>query len=337
MKRKINIGVTVGDVNGIGLEILAKLLCSNAFKKISKNCNLVIFSNKKVQNEYLSKLKGGKNLLSNLKLLITSNQIQLDEIEYETQIQFGEVSKEAGRLSLLSIEAALKAFSNNRIDCLVTLPICKDAIQMNLPGFIGHTEFIANFFNSTNPLMTFVYKQFRICLLTTHIPLCKVPKVILSLNLSNEVRVFRSSLINDFNIKNPKIAILGLNPHAGENGLMGTEETIKIKPLINSLKNDRLSIEGPFPTDSFFSFNLHKKFDGIISLYHDQGLIPFKILSKSRGVNFTANLPIVRTSPDHGTAFNIAGKNTADYISLQNAIIYALSIFKTRMRICSGK
>ncbi|MGB9770469.1 MAG: 4-hydroxythreonine-4-phosphate dehydrogenase PdxA [Candidatus Kapaibacteriota bacterium] len=332
MKIKINIGVTIGDVNGIGLEIFAKFLISNYFHKIENKAQITLFGNEASIFRYFKTLDNSDILMKGLEKTLNNKQIEIVNIETQPEINFGKVSKEAGKLALESISTALEHYSKNTIDCLVTLPICKESVQMNLPDFVGHTEFIAKYFKVESPLMTFVYRKLRVCLLTIHIPLSRVNTIINRKLIIRQAKIFWESLQNDFGIKNPKIAILGLNPHAGENGLIGHEEKETFSQAIESLKKQRIQIEGAFPSDGFFAFKFYKKFDGIIACYHDQGLIPFKILSKGEGVNFTANIPLVRTSPDHGTGFDIAGKNIANFQSLKNAINTALQITKQRRK-----
>ncbi|MFN3307506.1 MAG: 4-hydroxythreonine-4-phosphate dehydrogenase PdxA, partial [Candidatus Kapaibacteriota bacterium] len=320
MKKLLKIGVTVGDLNGVGLEIFLKYLSSKFYRKISSFAQFVLFANQDTICEYLTKLPSGKSSYKMFTKLVTGGSIIVHEIEANCEINFGGISKDSGKVSLESIQQSLLAFSRGAIDCLVTLPICKEAIQMNNPDFLGQTEFIANYFRFPNPLMTFVYNKFRVALVTTHLPLKKISESITKIVLRNKIEVYERSLKIDFDIKKPKIALLGLNPHSGENGLIGNEEVELITPVVMELKKNGINIGGPFPADGFFAYQHHKDFDGIIACYHDQGLIPFKLISKGRGVNFTANLPIVRTSPDHGTAYDIAGKNKADYLSLANAI-----------------
>lgn len=330
MKKTIKVGITVGDLNGVGLEIFTKYFTTKMYQKVQRNTQFILFANQENVKEYLMKLSKGIELYKRLVELQRAGCINFDKLEASSEISFGEISKETGKVALLSIEQSLKAFSYGIINCLVTLPISKEAIQMSKSDFIGQTEFIANYFHSPNPVMTFVYHKFRLGLVTTHLPLKKISSSITKSVLKSKIEAYEGSLRIDFNIKSPRIALLGLNPHSGENGLIGNEEIEVIMPIIKDLKNLGKKIEGPFPADSFFAFRAYKEFDGIIACYHDQGLIPFKLISKGMGVNFTANLPIVRTSPDHGTAYDIAGKNKADPTSLANAIDYAIRITKTR-------
>ncbi len=332
MKKLIKIGITVGDLNGIGLEIFSKYLSTKSYSKVASFVQFVLFANRDIVQEYLMMLPRGKLLYKRFKELVTAGSIVINEIEVNCEINFGKITKDSGKISLKSIQQSLQTFTDGGIDCLVTLPICKEAIQMNESDFIGQTEFIANYFRSPNPVMTFVYNKFRLGLVTTHLPLQKISQSITKDVLKNKIEAYVRSLIIDFDIKKPKIALLGLNPHSGESGLLGKEEVETMVPVIMDFKKKGININGPFPADGFFAYQHYREFDGIIACYHDQGLIPFKLISKGRGVNFTANLPIVRTSPDHGTAYDIAGKNEADYRSLANAINSAIRIIKSRWK-----
>jgi 4-hydroxythreonine-4-phosphate dehydrogenase len=333
MKKLFKIGITIGDVNGIGLEIFAKFLSSKEYRKISSNTQFKLFGNNEVVTNYFLNLKNGIELLENLNNLVRTEKLTIVEINTNTLIEFGKISINAGKLALDSITKGLEAYFKNEIDCLVTLPICKEAVQKTLYNFIGHTEFIASFFEGYEPLMTFVYNTFRICLLTTHMPLSSVSSAITKELLAHKIEIFYKSLRYDFGIPKPKVAVLGLNPHSGENGILGKEEIETFQPVLNEFSRKGYEIFGPFPSDGIFAFNSYKQFDGVIACYHDQGLIPFKIISKGKGVNFTANLPIVRTSPDHGTGFDKAGENVADYSSLKNSIFLAIDIFKSRKKL----
>lgn len=332
MKNKLKIGITIGDVNGIGIEVLGKYLDSKDYKKLAKYCELIIFGNAKIILDYFSKIPNGSKYSKIFENLVSSGQIHLVEIKGNVLIQFGKVSKPSGKFALESIKTAMRFIQKELIDCLVTLPICKESIQSILPNFIGHTEFIAQYFPNDDPLMCFIYKKLKLCLLTTHQPLKLVPDIISKDTILKKTKTFEKVLKEDFKIRKPRIAILGLNPHSGEGGSIGTEEITHFVPALKSLKEIGIQIEGPFPSDGFFAFGIYKKYDGIIACYHDQGLIPFKLISKGKGVNYTGGLPIVRTSPDHGTGFDIAGKNLADYISFKNAVELACQITINRRK-----
>ena len=227
------------------------------------------------------------------------------------------------------MKEATKAIKDKKIDVLVTAPINKDLSFSESFKYTGHTDFLKNYFR-ISPLMLMISKELKIALLTDHIPIKDVSNAINQDIVEQKIKALEKSLINDFQIKKPKIAVLAVNPHAGDNGVIGNEDQSIITPAINSFKGTTSSINGPFSADTFFVNENYKKYDGIIASYHDQGLIPFKTISFGKGVNFTAGLPFVRTSPDHGTGFDIAGKGIADHTSFTNAIKLGLQVFKLR-------
>jgi len=330
MQNKFKIGVTSGDLNGIGLEIFAKYLNSKEFTQNSQQIEIYFFCDFSNYVKYFEINKTIGRLFKKIQSQL--NKILFIEIGKEIKIQPGKISKDIGKYALDSINFAIDYANKGKLDGIITLPICKESIKMNLPNFTGHTEHLSNFFSNRMSLMIFVYKKLRIALLTNHISIRSLSAA-LNFNLIVEKsKIFYHSLKRDFSIANPKIAILGLNPHSGENGVIGIEEIETFYPAIEYLQSIGIKLEGPFPADGFFAFGLGKKFDGILACYHDQGLIPFKLITKGKGVNFTANLPIVRCSPDHGTAFDIVGKGIADYKSLANAFALAIKIIKNRRR-----
>lgn len=331
MKNKIKIGVTIGDVNGIGLEVFAKFFSSNYFKKVKNSIQFILFGNNNSIIEYFEKTGFNIKLVENT-LYILGHPIEIVFVEPYAQVKFGKNDALAGKLSANSIRMVTQYALDGQLDCFVTLPIAKESLALANSPFYSHTEFIAELCGVNNPLMLFVYRGFRIALLTIHSPIVNVPGLINSKLVIDKVTSLANSLRSDFGIQNPKIAILGLNPHSGESGLIGTEENEVIIPTLQSLTERGISIKGPYPADGFFGFGLNKLFDGILACYHDQGLIPFKLLTKGKGVNFTANLPIIRTSPDHGTAFDIAGKGRADPSSLVESIRLAIEIYKQRKK-----
>jgi 4-hydroxythreonine-4-phosphate dehydrogenase len=250
--------------------------------------------------------------------------------EEEVDIHFGNVTGPAGKLAYESITNATDALASNHADVLVTAPIHKQNIPWEDDTIKGHTEYLANYANEENPLMMMVHNSLRVGVVTGHVPLKDVASVLTQEKIVTTLEVFKKSLVQDFNIHQPRIAVLGLNPHAGDNGVIGKEELEMIIPAIEEFNaNNNIAI-GPFASDGFFGSGQFKKFDGVLAMYHDQGLIPFKTISNNEGVNFTAGLPIVRTSPDHGTAFDISGKNMADPTSFRNAIYLASDIFRNR-------
>lgn len=261
----------------------------------------------------------------------------LDEIQYKRvnvinavedcpEIIPGVETHEAGKLALDSLKMAVEDLKSGKIQALVTAPVNKNNINSEELKFIGHTEYITDSVGAKNSLMFMVAEQLRVGLVTGHIPLSQVSSAVTKEKIKEKANMMLASLENDFGISKPRIAILGLNPHAGEDGLLGKEEEEIIRPAINELKDQNKMVFGPYPSDGFFGMMHQTKFDGILAMYHDQGLIPFKSIAFSNGVNFTAGLPVIRTSPDHGTAYNIAGKGLADEGSMRAAIFLAADI-----------
>tara|TARA_B100000674_G_scaffold460037_1_gene437737 strand:- start:37 stop:1041 length:1005 start_codon:yes stop_codon:yes gene_type:complete len=326
--RKINVGITIGDPNGIGIEIILKSLSDFS---LFKECNFIIYSSldliKKQKQHFqidtpsLTKTDSYEDL--------SDTKINVKEVFSNSQFNFGESDKQLSELGIISLKEAIKAIKGNKIDILVTAPINKDLSYSNSFKYKGHTDFLKNYF-STNPLMLMISKELKIALLTDHIPLKDVSNAITENIVEQKIKALETCLINDFQIKKPKIAVLALNPHSGDNGVIGNEDKSIITPVVNSFKESFTSVYGPFSADTFFANENYKKYDGVIASYHDQGLIPFKTISFGKGVNFTAGLPIVRTSPDHGTGFDIAGKGIADYTSFTNAIKLGIQVFKLR-------
>ena len=326
--RKINVGITIGDPNGIGIEIILKSLSNFS---LFHECNFVIYASTgliekqkqhfQIDTPPLKKIDSEEDL--------SDTQINIKEVFSNSQFNFGESDKELSALGILSLKEATKAIKDKKIDVLVTAPINKDLSFSESFQYTGHTDFLKNYFR-ISPLMLMISKELKIALLTDHIPIKDVSNAINQDIVEQKIKALETSLINDFQIKKPKIAVLAVNPHAGDNGVIGNEDQSIIIPAINSFKGTTSSISGPFSADTFFVNENYKKYDGIIASYHDQGLIPFKTISFGKGVNFTAGLPVVRTSPDHGTGFDIAGKGIADHTSFTNAIKLGLQVFKLR-------
>lgn len=305
----MKIAVTAGDVNGIGLELFTKVL--DHFYD-----DLILYSNKGTYNSYLKAVG------------LTPNHCEIKNIDFDYKPQLGTLSSKSGKHAILSIQDAVNDAIQGKVDAIVTLPINKESVYKAGWKYPGHTEFFADKFKEHDFNMLLAYENIRVIPITIHVPLKEVSNKISSELIKSKIRSFKNSLVQDFGIKNPRIAILGLNPHAGENGTIGNEELEIIIPAINDLKE--LNLDGPFPADGFFGFGEYLNYDGIVSMYHDQGLIPLKLISKGAGVNVTSGLPIVRTSPDHGTAFEIAGKNIASAESLKQSIILAKEIVENR-------
>jgi 4-hydroxythreonine-4-phosphate dehydrogenase len=326
--QKIIIGISQGDINGVGLEVILKTLSDHSIIEI---CTPIIFSSQKTI-AYYKKILALDDL--NFHLLKDINQINHKKVnlfncyEEEVTIEPGQQTESGGKYAYVSLNEATNALLQNKINVLVTAPINKKNIQRNDFNFIGHTEFLGNKFNG-KPLMLLCSENgLRVALVTEHLPIKDVASKLNNELIQNKIKQLAQSLLVDFGIRKPKIAVLGLNPHAGDNGAIGTEDKI-INDAIQSLDLNAL-VYGPYPADGFFGNSLYTQFDAVLAMYHDQGLIPFKTIAFNSGVNYTAGLNVVRTSPDHGTAYDIAGKGTANEQSFKNAIYMAIDIFKAR-------
>ena len=331
MNKKHIIGFSIGDYNGIGPEILLKsFLNSNLFDR----CIPIVFCEKKILEfynnlfNYKLKIKEINNFKSEYKknIIYTYNND-----ETELKIEPGHLSKSAGNYSIKSLNKSVNSLDKKKIDGLVTLPISKISSQSDLFSFPGHTEFLKSRYDIDDNIMIMYSKIMIIGFHTGHIPLDEVSNYMNNTHIENKLKLFINTLKNDFNIMYPKIAVLGLNPHSGEDGMLGTEELNKIVPIINKLQNKENQIDGPFSADSFFGSKKFQNYDGVFSWYHDQGLVGFKSFSFENGVNYTGGLPIIRTSPNHGTAFNIAGKGIANNNSLIESIKLNIQIINQRI------
>ena len=328
--RKPVIGITLGDINGIGPEVVIKALSDS---RLLNFFTPVIYGSAKVISFYRKQLKADQFNFSTL----NNNQPAQRKINVcncwddMVPIDAGQITEAGGVASFRALEKSVEHLKEGVIDALVTGPINKDNIQQDQFTFAGHTEYFAERFKARDSLMFMVSENLRIGVVTGHIPLSEVAGRITPELLKLKLEIMEASLRNDFNIDKPKIAVLGLNPHAGENGLLGHEEKEVITPVIKAFKQRGVLMAGPFPADGFFGKGDHQKFDGIMAMYHDQGLVPFKALTFQNGVNFTAGLPIIRTSPDHGTAYNLVGKKKASESSMRAALFMAYDIYKCRM------
>ena len=324
------LGISTGDPNGIGIEVILKSLEKINF--IGKFIP-VIFSNYKLIEEQKRIFNVNCEIvpINNIENL-SRNSVNVFNINNKDfDIEFGKSNSDGGDISRLSLRLAVEFLKNSMIDGLVTGPINKNNIQNNDFNFKGHTDFLDSCFNG-QALMFMVSSEIKIALLTEHIPIDKVVGEITTELIKSRIKLVEMSLKNDFNINKPKIAILSINPHVGDGGVIGKHDDIILSPTIQEVSESGIDISGPFASDSFFGTNMYKSFDAIIASYHDQGLIPFKTLTFGNGVNFTAGLDIVRTSPDHGTAYDIAGKNIANPSSFSSAILEALNIIKNRKK-----
>jgi 4-hydroxythreonine-4-phosphate dehydrogenase len=328
--KKIRVGLSVGDFNGIGLEIILKSL-SDA--RLYEHCVPVIYGSSKLVNYHMKHLKIEDIAFKTLKSVddLDPNKVNVVEVwEEEVEVNFGKPNKTSGSYAFKSLKAAVEDLASNKVDVLVTAPIDKNVIQSAEFDFKGHTEFLAHYANEDNPLMILASESLRVALVSGHIALREVAASITTEKIFNKLEIFNKALQQDFSVNRPKIAVLGLNPHNGDNGLMGDEETTIISPAISKAQESGILAFGPYPSDGFFGSELRNKFDGVLAMYHDQGLAPFKALAFDRGVNFTAGLPIVRTSPDHGVASDIAGQSIASESSMREAILYAIDIYNAR-------
>ncbi len=327
---KIKIGISIGDINGIGLEVILKTLSDD---RILKYCTPIIYASSKVISYHKNIAQVEKFTFSgtrNIEQLKDNAVNVLNCWNENVNIKIGQLSEIGGKYAKISLERAVEDLKKGNIDALVTAPIHKKAMQM--AGFkdVGHTEYITKAVEVKDSLMLMVNDTLRIGLVTNHIPISRVAqKVNMSLVLK-KIRIFHETLHIDFGIDKPKIAVLGLNPHAGDEGLIGDDEFRAIMPAIEEAKELNILAIGPYSADGFFGSGQYKSFDGILAMYHDQGLLPFKILSFGSGVNYTAGLPVVRTSPDHGTAYDIAGQNVADPSSFRKALFQAIDVVKNR-------
>ena len=328
-KKKLKVGISVGDPNGIGIEVILKSFHNPETLELFSP---IIFANIKIIEYQMQKF----NIDLELNSIQTFKEFCADRINvYNLSLgdfkhSFGEATIHGGQVALKSLLASTKSLKFGEIEALVTGPINKKNILSDKFSFIGHTEFLSDFFSSES-LMLMIGENLKIGLLTDHIPIDKVSSSITKKNLRDKIQKMIKSMKNDFLIPRPKIAILGLNPHAGDNGIIGNQDEKIIKPVIKELNKENNLIFGPFSADSFFVKANLDKYDSVLAMYHDQGLTPFKTLNFGTGVNFTSGLPIVRTSPDHGTAYDIAGKGLASCTSFNKALLLAREVFSNRI------
>ena len=328
MKKEENIivGISIGDLNGIGGEIILKTFADS---RMLEFCTPVIFASIKV----ITFLKNHFNIDVNLNGINRTNQILQKKINVlnvwndPVKIEFGKEDLKIGEYAIKSLEAATQALKKDEIDVLVTAPINKHNIQSDSFKFPGHTNYLAQELQG-NSLMLMVANNLRVGLITDHVPVKDVANQITPDLIKEKIETVYQSLQKDFRINKPKIAVLGINPHTGDNGVIGNEDDDVLRPTLKEIKDSGKLVYGPYAADSFFGSNNYSNFDAIIASYHDQGLIPFKTLSFGQGVNFTAGLNKIRTSPDHGTAFEIAGKNEANHTSFKEALFTAIEIFR---------
>lgn len=326
--QKIRLGISIGDINGIGCEVVLKTFED---ARMLDFCTPIIFASNKTITQQKNDL--GIDLTFNgvrEASQAVEGKINIVNVWKEVpQIEYGQATKEGGTYAIKSLRAAVEALKEDAIDVLVTAPINKNNIQAEDFKFPGHTDFLAQELKGES-LMFMVADSLRVGLLTDHIAVKDVAQAITPKLIRNKVVTMEKSLKMDFGIRRPKIALLGINPHSGDHGTIGEEDDKILKPAIQELFNKGTLVYGPYSADSFFGSNTHKNFDAILAAYHDQGLIPFKTLSFGKGVNYTAGLDKVRTSPDHGTAYEIAGKGQADEGSFKEAVFTAIQVFRNR-------
>lgn len=328
--KKIKIGITHGDINGIGYEVIIKTLLDN---RVNELCTPIVYGSSKFVAYHKKAINVGNFSLNSIKIPEQANpKIAniINCIEDNVRIELGRSSETAGIASFQALESATNDLKNNKIDALITAPINKKNINSKEFSFPGHTEYLKSKFEAKDVLMLMVGDTLRLGVVTGHVPLKEVSLHITFENILKKIQLLNDSLIKDFKIRKPMIAVLGLNPHAGDEGIIGEEEQKIIIPAINEARKKGIMAIGPYAADGFFGSGVYKKFDAILSMYHDQGLTPFKNIEFETGVNYTAGLSVIRTSPAHGTAYDIAGKGIASPDSFRRALFLAMEIHQNR-------
>jgi len=332
-KQNLRLGISIGDTNGIGPEVIIKTLSD---QRILNFCTPVIYASAAILDQVRKALKADyfqyQQVESAQALALKKNNL-ISCLGEDLELEPGNPTPASGKASLDSLLAASRDLKAGLLDGIVTAPINKDNIQAEDFRFPGHTEFFTSYFDAADSLMLLVSGDLRVATVTGHIPVKDVPDKLTEHLLIRKITILLESLRKDFGILKPRIAVLGLNPHAGEKGLLGSEETEIIRPTIVQMKERGHLVFGPYPADGFFGMQQYQQVDAVLSMYHDQGLIPFKTLAMESGVNFTAGLPVVRTSPDHGTAYDIASKYIADPTSFREALFLACDILKKRLAV----
>lgn len=329
---KILVGITHGDINGVGYEVILKIFSEPMMLEL---CTPIVYGSPKVAAYH----RKAMNLTTNFMTIAHAGDAAegklnlVDCFDEEVKIDFGQPSAESGKAAFVALERALADYREGLFDVLVTAPINKATIQREDFHFPGHTEYIQERVGEGNEaLMILMNDVLRVALVTTHLPLRDVAGAVTKEAIMRKVRIFHEALRKDFSVSKPRIAVLALNPHAGDDGLLGSEEQDVILPAIRDVEKEGILCFGPFAADGFFGSKAYEYFDGVLAMYHDQGLAPFKALAMTNGVNYTAGLPIIRTSPDHGTAYDIAGQGKADEASMRQAIYTALDVYRNRRR-----
>ena len=327
---KIKIGITIGDINGIGPEVIIKAL---SHPKITDFFVPIIYGSTKVLSHYL-------NIYKDIHLPYVSTQDVESAAHHKinvinvggdnVKVSMGQATKVSGEIAMKAIEAAVKDAKDGKLDAIVTAPINKAAMEKAGFKHVGHTEYLTEAFDAPESVMTMVSDSAIIAVASNHVPVSKIAESLSKHVLLRKMKVLTNALKTDFGFEKPMIGVLGLNPHAGDGGVIGDEEKEFIIPAIMEAKRNQILVSGPHPADGFFGSSDFTKVDAILAMYHDQGLIPFKLLSFGNGVNYTAGLPVIRTSPDHGTAYDIVGKDKADPSSLRKALFLAKDLFNNR-------
>lgn len=329
-EQRIRVGITHGDTNGVGYEVIMKTFAEPTIYEL---CTPIVYGNPKVMAFHRKAMEQTVNYST----INDASEARPDRLnlvavqDEEVKVDFGKPAPEAGQAALEALERALADYRDGKIDVLVTAPINKSTIQSESFHFPGHTEYIQDRVGEgSEALMILMNDRIRVALVTTHMPISRVAGAITEDGIVGKLRTFNQSLKRDFNINMPRIAVLALNPHAGDNGLLGHEENTIIKPAMETATQEGIRCFGPFAADGFFGARTYEHYDGVLAMYHDQGLTAFKTIAMDDGVNFTAGLPIVRTSPDHGTAYDIAGQGRADENSFRQAIFTAIDVWRNR-------
>ena len=330
MSEKLKIGISIGDINGIGLEVIIKSLMD---PRILDFFTPIVYGNTKVASFHRKAIGVNDFSFNVINAASDANPKRPNMIncwQEDVKISLGEQNEIGGKYAFISLQKAAEDLKAGVIDALVTAPINKHNIQQEGFNFPGHTEYLQDFFGAKDVLMFMVSEDLRVGVVTGHIPVKEVSAAITEESILHKLRMMNASLKVDFWIQKPKIAVLGLNPHASDDGLIGTEDQDIVAPAIKKAFDEGIFCFGPYPADGFFAADAYTKFDAVLAMYHDQGLIPFKHIASRNGINFTAGLPVVRTSPDHGTGYDIAGKNQASHTSFLSAIFEAVYIVNRR-------
>lgn len=329
-QNRIRVAITQGDINGIGYEVILKAFEDPTMLEL---CTPIIYGSPKIMTYHRKAI----NLETSFTIINSASEVQHGKINVvncnddEVKVELGKPSRESGKAAFDALEKAMTEYKDGLFDVLVTAPIHKQMIQSESFAFPGHTEYIEQSVGEgAKALMILASERLRVALVTGHVPVAKVASTLSQELVQEKLELFNTSLKSDFGINAPRIAVLALNPHAGDGGVIGNEEETIIIPAIKAMREQGILCYGPFPADGFLGNGSYSHFDGVLAMYHDQGLIPFKVLAMDEGVNFTAGLPLVRTSPDHGTAFDIAGKGEASENSFRQAIYMAIDVFRNR-------